>query len=203
VIDVQLQANPADMASLRRQIERAQSSLGKDMAEALTWAAWSVAKTLGTASKIAPKQREYKLVDGGKLDKADGKKSFVVKVWRQKASPRWVFTRAASVAELKAQSLMQIKRRGLAQKAWMWCIKKVRRSASVAVAGPIAGILAKTATVDKKLTGRDQYVSMTNGLDYASEAFKQDGDRTAANAVERAAGMMEHTIDDKLKKAVK
>jgi len=195
-------ADHGDMGRLYRLMEQAERDLRKTPGEAIRWAAWSLARTLGTSTKVAKKSRPLKKVPGKPL-RALGESTpsqvFEVTSWRsgQKKTFR---IRSANVSTAKKDRRVRIGNRGMAKAAWMWGIKALGSGGSGMgfATGPAQRRAGAEMHVTKRLTGNDPYVRIENRLRYAQDAFKSSGPQTVDTAVRRAADMMEKVIRAKL-----
>jgi len=191
-----------DVRALWAQIDRAQKELGKDLGQAVRFAAWSVARSLGTVTKVAPKYREYKVVKEARgVARKAGNKLFEVTSWK-KGREHTFTTRASSVAELKASPQVIISNAGRAKSAWMAGIKKLGSGGGMSMnrvtqKGYVAGM--RSMAVEQKLSGDDPYVKIVNSLPYAVSALK-GGMSSANDAMGKAARAMARIINADIKK---
>jgi len=191
-----------DVRRLWAQIDRAQKELGKDLGQAVRFAAWSVARSLGVVTKVAPKYRDYKAVKEGRgVAKRAGSKLYEVTSWK-KGREHTFTTRAASVAELKAKPQVIISNAGRAKAAWMAGIKRLGSGGGVSMnrvtqKGYVAGM--RSMAVEQKLSGDDPYVKITNSLPYAASALK-GGMSSVNDAMGKAARSMARIINADIKK---
>ena len=193
---------PKQAARVAAQIDRAQKELGRDLGQAIRFAAWSVARSLGVMTKVAPKYRDYKVVKEGRgVAKRAGSKLYEVTSWKK--SQKHTFNmRAVSVSQLKETPQVKIKNRGRAKSVWMWGIKKLGSGGGVSMSGVTsAGYLAaqQAMDVEQKLSGDNPYVKMVNSLPYAVNALK-GGMGSVNDAMGKAARSMARIINADIKK---
>jgi len=193
----------ADVRALFAQMGRAQKELGRDMGQALKFAGWSVARSLGVQTKVAPKYRDYTAMKESRREVArhGGRKKY--EVVSLKKGRRKAFTvRAESVAKLKQMSQVRIGKAGLAKAAWMWGIKKLGSGGGFSMKGATASAKQfgrENMDVTSRLTGNDPFISITNSLPYASAALK-GGMSAVTGAMGKAARSMEQIITAKAAK---
>jgi len=191
-----------DVRALWAQIDRAQKELGRDLGQAIRFAAWSVARSLGVVTKVAPKYRDYKVVkEGRKVAKRAGSKLYEVTSWK-KGREHTFNVRAASVAELKTKPQVKISNAGRAKSAWMWGIKKLGSGGGVSMKGVTSKgfkVAQNSMDVEQKLTGDNPYVKIINSLPYAVSALK-GGMGSVNDAMGKAARSMARIINADIKK---
>lgn len=163
-----------DVRALWAQIDRAQKELGKDLGQAIRFAAWSVAQSLGVVTKVAPKYRDYRVIkeDRG-VAKGKGGKKYEVTSWK-KGHAKTFNVRASSVSELKKTGKVRIGNAGLAKSAWMWGIKKLGSGGGVSMKGVTPGAKQRgqrNMDVTQRLRGDDPFVKIVNSLPYAASAL--------------------------------
>ena len=191
-----------DVRALWTQIDRAQKELGKNLGQAIRFAAWSVARSLGVVTKVAPKFRSYEVVKEGRgVAKGKGGKKYQVISWK-KGSAKTFNVRAASVSELKKMAQVRIWNAGLAKSAWMWGIKKLGSGSGISMKGVTAGAKKRGSgnmDVTQRLRGDDPFVKIVNSLPYAASAL-QGGTGAVNGAMGSAARSMEKIIDANIAK---
>ena len=195
--DVSIEFPQADVKRIFAQIQRAQKELGKNIGQAVKFAAWSVAQSLGVKTEVAKKYRPYKQVPEprGRVIKKGGKKYEVTCF--KKGRRNTFMTRAPSVSALKKSPQVRIGNAGLAKAAWMWGIKTLGSSSKLGTKGMTSGArkLGKQHVfVIKRLTGEDPYVKIVNKIRYAGDAMK-GGPGEVSSAMGKAARHMERIID--------
>jgi hypothetical protein len=193
---ISAQLDAGDVAELQRQMRRAIVQLGKDSGEALRWAAWSLAKTLGTSTRIAPKHRKVRKV-GDSLDRKS--ELFEVESFRSgtaRTSKMWASSRTEALNSTRAR----IGNRGLAKSAWSWGIKALGSGGAFpsGTSSRMVRLAQSNLRTEKQLTGEDMHVTLDNRLRYAGLAFKSSGQQTVSSAMSRAARMMQRTINAKI-----
>lgn len=189
---------PGDIRDLQRQMRRAESLLGKDTGQAVKFAAWAVARSLGASTKVSKKYRPYKAET---TTRKNTKKFAVTSHRRGGANTFPVY--APSVAELKRTPYVRIGNKGLAKGSWMW---------GIGALGPIKGSgagVGKSAKryarrwvdVGKQLRGNNPTVTIVNKLGYIADALR-GGPQDVTTAMARGARQMAKIIDDKIGKTV-
>jgi hypothetical protein len=190
----------ADVRALWAQIERARRELGKSVGQAVRFGAWSVARSLGTVTKVAPKYRDYEPVKEGRgVARRKGGKKYEVTSWRKGGENKFR-VRAASVSELKRMRQVRVGNAGLAKAAWMWGIKRLGSTAGVGGKGITAAakrLGGKNMDVRSRLTGDDPFVKIENGLKYATAALR-GGRGEIEGAMGKAARSRAKIIDAKV-----
>jgi len=191
-----------DVRTLWAQIDRAQKELGRGLGQAIRFAAWSVARSLGVVTKVAQKYRPYKEVKEARgVVKFKGGKKYEVTSWK-KGREKTFNVRAASVSKLKEMGQVRIGNAGLAKSAWMWGIKKLGSGGGIGMKGVTPGAKQrgqKNMEVTQRLRGDDPFIKIVNSLPYAANAL-QGGMSAANSAIGKAARSMEKIVDDKIKK---
>lgn len=202
---VEVKYNWTDHRALLQQMERGRKEFGKSLGQSIRWAAWHLAKTLGTSTKVSRKIRSiHPMPRRGfkKEDRAEGKKPFNVHFDKGRGSYNRVIWKR-NITEVKKSPLATVRMRGLARAAWMWNIKKVGSGMGSGFASPEARAKAQSkAGVEQALRGDNPYVKMRSRVNYATAAM-ENGPQSIDTAMRRAAAMMAHTIDAKLQKAMK
>lgn len=191
-----------DVRALWAQIDRAQKELGKGLGQAIKFAAWSVAQSLGVKTKVAPKYRPYEVVkESARVVKFKGGKKYQITSLK-KGHAKTFNVRAGSVSELKKMGQVRIGNAGLAKSAWYWGIKKLGSANGVGMKGVTqrakqhgVGI----TNVTQRLKGDDPFVKMVNSLPYAASAL-QGGMSAVTDAMGKAARHMEKIIDAQIAK---
>jgi len=188
------QVNPGDLSGLFAQMWRAEKELGKSAGEALRWGGWSLARTLGTSTRVAPKHRPLRQIAGGVG--REGRQAFEVRTGKGTTFPVYATDRSAAL-QLRQ---VRIGNRGLARASWMWGVRALGSGGGFPAG--ISGANVRRAGVNmevrKRLTGNDMFISFDNRLRYAALAFYSKGKRTVATAAERAGRMMARTINAKV-----
>lgn len=191
-----------DVRALWTQIERAQKELGKDLGQAIRFAAWNLARSLGVVTKVAPKFRPYRVLKEGRgVAKGKGGKKYEVTSWKSGRSKTFN-VRAASVAELKKMRQVRIGNAGLAKSAWMWGIKKLGSGSGISMKGVTPGAKRRgqqNMDVTQRIRGDDPFVKIVNSLPYAESAL-QGGMSAVTGAMGKAARSMEKIIDGDIQK---
>ena len=188
---------PGDIRDLQRQMRRAESVLGKDTGQAVKFAAWAVARSLGASTRVAKQYRPYK----AESTTRKRVKKFAVTSHRRGGTNTFPVY-APSVAELKRTPYVRIGNKGLAKGSWMW---------GIGALGPIKGSgagVGKSAKryarrwvdVGKQLRGINPTVTIRNKLGYIVDALR-GGPQDVTTAMARGARQMEKIIDDKAAKA--
>ena len=191
-----------DVRALFAQMVRAQKELGKNVGQALRFAAWSVARSLGVVTDVAPKYRQYKVIQEGRgIAKRRGGKKYEVTSWK-KGHKKTFYVRATSVSELKKKGQVRIGNAGLAKSSWMWGIKKLGSGGGVSMKGIAQKVKQRggqNMDVTQRLRGDDPMVKIVNSLPYAGDALR--GGMGAVNtAMNKAVRSMEKIIDANIAK---
>jgi hypothetical protein len=189
-----------DVRALWAQIDRAQKELGKGLGQAIRFAAFSVAQSLGVRTRVAPKYRRYSEIKEGRgVAKGKGGKKYKITSWK-KGSKNTFNVRAASVKELKQKRQVIIANAGLAKSAWYWGIKQIGGGKNISMKGvnPKAKQRGeRNMETTSRLRGDDPFVKIVNSLPYAASALR--GGMAAVNGVMgKAARYMEHVISGKI-----
>jgi len=186
-----------DVRALWAQIDRAQKELGKGLGQAVRFAAWSVARSLGVITKVAPKYRDYQAIKEARgVARKAGSKLFEITSWK-KGNKRTFQIRAKSVAELKQTPQVIISNAGRAKAAWMWGVKKLGSGKGVSMNGVTSRgykVAGSNMDVTQKLEGNDPFVKIVNSLPYATNAFK-GGSGVVEGAMGKAARSMARIIN--------
>jgi len=193
---ISVQIDPGDLSGLFAQMWRAEKELGKSAGEALRWGGWSLARTLGTSTRVAPKLRRFKQV-GSVIRSRNG----MFEVVSYKDGYRWPFiVYAKDVEAVKNLRSVRIGNRGLARASWMWGVRALGSGGGFpsGMSGANVSRAGNNMEVQKRLTGSDMFISFENKLRYAALAFKSKGRQTVATAAERAGRMMWRTINAKV-----
>jgi len=189
-----------DLNALSAQILRARTELGKSFGEAVRWAAWSVVRSCGAGTKVAPKKRPVTAVRGKKS--RSGKQAFEVETYKAKGykNKRHTFLiYHVSKRDANNDRRVKIGMRGLAKSSWYWGIKAL---GSPSGSGSGATDIAKKKAsiymeVEKDLKGQNPFVRITNSLPYIEEALN-GGASVIEEAFGKAASHMEREISRKV-----
>jgi len=193
-----IQFPQADVDALMRQIHRNSNSLGKSLGSSVKFAAWSVADALRVATKISNKNRSVE--DSGERRKK-GLKKFIIERFHGDKPMRKLDVYAKNKSEATEKTVVKIRNRGLAQKAWHWPQSKLGSSrGSPKVSNNTSRIAANNGSTEIHLEGQNLWISITNKLNYANDAFRSGGAQTVENTMARAATRMAHMIDSKIAK---
>jgi hypothetical protein len=205
---IQIEFPRRDIEALRAQMDRAQKELGKSLGASVKLAAWSVSRTLGTSTRVAPKVRKVMPLrksgfsDEYKSSFLSWKKPFIVLVdrgWQSREEIIW----EKSITRARKNKWAVIKYHGLAKAAWGWAVKKLGpKSDMKGVSDPARGKAASQMAVESQLKGDDPVVRLTNRVKYAAAALK-GGARDVNTAIARAAKYMAAVIDGNIKKQFK
>ena len=191
-----------DVQAMFRQIERAQKELGKTLGQAVRFAAWSVASSIGAKTTVAKKVRPYKVVSEGRGEaRRKGGKKYAITSHRR-GSKNVFHRRFESVRELKESPQARIGKAGLAKSSWFWGIKKIGGGRNIGQAGMTSTAKrrgSQVMDVESRLRGDDPFVRMTNTLPYAVDALR-GGMGEVNSAMGSASRHMEKIIDSNIKK---
>jgi hypothetical protein len=193
---ISLEFSDRDVRAVTDNIARAMRSFNKSAGEALRWAAWNVARSLGTSTKVAPKHRPIVEKGARILDRA---KRYEV-TSEKKGRTRKFTIYAANKNEAKKHPFAVIGNRGLAKASWMWGVSKLGRGATWGSVRSSARKRAKNnSQVEQKLSGTDMYVKIVNSLPYAQDALN-GGPNDVNTAMARGMRAMTKAMDAKLVK---
>jgi len=202
---IQIEFPRRDIEALRAQMDRAQKELGKSLGASVKLAAWSVSRTLGTSTRVAPKVRKVmplRKTGFEKRERITGKKPFVIMADRGNRSWERVIWEQ-NISQARKSRFVKILNFGLAKAAWAWGAKRLGK------AGDTKGVSEHSKkkaperfTVESQLRGDDPVVRLTNRVKYAAEALK-GGARDVSTAIARAAKYMAAVIDGNIKKQFK
>lgn len=198
---IQLEFPEADRRALFAQMERARKELGRTLGQSVRFAAWSVARTLGTSTRVASKVREAFEVRGRRVDKTGwtGRRKFLISAYRN-GKPRPIERYGESLSDPKVKRARRVRNYGLAKASWMWGVKALGAGAAFGgTSGDAREKAQRRMDVAKQLKGDDPFVRLTNKLSYAQEALK-GGPRSVDTALGRAASYMAHIIDGNIRK---
>ena len=191
-----------DVRALFAQMDRAQKELGKNLGQALRFAAWSVARALGVKTDVAAKYRPYKVIKEGRgIAKRKGGKKYEVTSYK-KGRKNTFNVRAASVSALKKTGQVRIGNAGLAKSSWMWGIKKLGSGGGVSMKGVASRVKQRggqNMDVTQRLRGDNPFIKIVNSLPYAGDALR-GGTGAVNNAMSKAARSMEKVIDANIAK---
>lgn len=194
----------ADTRALFAQMERNSREFGRTLGSSLRFAGWSVASSLGAATRVAKKYRPYHQRDEARgVASARGKKAYRVTSHKKGGANKFTVY-AASVKELKTMPQVRIGRAGLAKSAWFWGIKGIGGGRNISTAGATPGAKSgagRFMETEKRLTGDDPFIRIVNSLPYARDAMR-GGDARIQEAMGKAARQMERIIDANIKKAM-
>ena len=191
-----------DVRALWRQVDRAQKELGKTLGQAVRFAAWSVATSVGARTKVARKVRPYRVIEEsrGEARRKGGKKYAITS---HKRGRKNVFNRRfASVRELKESPQARIGNAGLAKSSWFWGIKKIGGGRNISQKGITDSAKrsgSRVMDVESRLKGDDPFVKMTNTLSYAIDALR-GGMGEVNRSMGSASRSMEKIIDHNIAK---
>jgi hypothetical protein len=199
----------ATIAALRRAMDRAGTEFGKSVRSQVKIAAWSIGKTLGTATRVADRhiplarvsRKEAKLLS---IERRTGLQSFIgTKYFGGKAKQITIFAKgiAAAKRDIRAQNY----RFGLAKLSWRASIGGLGSQAGMGVSKANAKTLQKAmqrAAVARNLKGDNPSIMVGSYLPYTQDALI-GGPSAIAPAIDRAARMMMHNMDSKAAKLVK
>ena len=191
-----------DVRALFAQMDRAQKELGKNLGQALRFAAWSVARSLGVVTDVSKKYRPYKAIKEARgIAKRKGGKKYEVTSFK-KGRKKTFNVRSASVSALKKTGQVRIGNAGLAKSSWMWGIKKLGSGGGVSMKGVSSRVKrrgSQNMDVSQRLRGDDPFIKIVNSLSYAGDALR-GGTGTVNNAMAKAARAMVKVIDANIAK---
>jgi hypothetical protein len=194
---ISIQFPEADRRALFAQIERARKELGKGLGQAIRFAGYSVALTLGKSTRVAKKKREAFEVKGRGVDKADWKarRKYLITSFRG-GQPRPFERYGDSLNDPRIKKAREVKNYGLAKASWMWAVR------SLGGGGPSFGGTSGKARekaqryieTRKQLSGDNPEIRITNKLNYIRSAII-GGMAGVDSAMGRAARYMMRVID--------
>jgi len=191
-----------DVRALFAQLDRAQKELGKNVGQAIRFAAWSVARSLGVLTDVAPKYRPYKVVQEGRgVAKRRGGKKYEITSYK-KGHKNTFNVRAESVSQLKKMGQVRIGNAGLAKSSWMWGIKKLGSGSGVSMKGITSRVKqrgSQNMDVTQRLRGDNPFIKIVNSLPYAGDALR-GGTGAVNSAMGKAVRSMEKIIDANIAK---
>ena len=193
-----------DVEALWQQIDRAQKDLGKSTGRAVKMAGYSLIRSLGASTDIAPKYREYEEIHETpkQIEKKGGGKKYEITTWKGGTKKTFNIRSPKGVRELKRMPQVQIGNRGLAKHSWRYIGGMAGKKSLVrkTKTSPSAQAIARRESDEKhKYKGTDPYITITNKLDYILPALTS-GEKSVDTAMARAARGMMHTIDNKIKR---
>lgn len=210
----------ATIAALRRSMDRAGTEFGKSVRSQVKLAAWSIGRTLGTATRVAEpriplakiSKKEAQLLDiggfnvttkRGKIKKQYSRGFVGVKYFGGK--PNQLFIRGGTISQAKKNPRAQNYRFGLAKLSWRASIGGLGSQAGMGVSKANAKTMQKAmqrAAIARNLTGNNPSIMIGSYLPYAQDALI-GGPAAIAPAIDRAARQMMHIMDAKAAKIVK
>jgi len=203
-IDVSAVLSKQDVSGLMREINRNAELLGRDMGPAVGSAGWFVADSLRVSTKLAPKKRKMKKLPRSEMDRwhksRPGWSLYLVDRWYRGTRQRFRLYAKGKRAANKSPRVV-IGKRGLAAKAWHWAaIQLGRGTGAPKVSGKASAIAKRQMKVTKNIKSVAPWVKIVNSLDYASQAFKSQGDQTLNSVMARATSRLAKFTDRRIAK---
>lgn len=199
MIAVGMEFSKADTAAWQAQMNRLINVLGTEPKIAVRMGAVALLTSLRTSTKSSKKTATVRTSKSGRGRLVYGKQIFYVEKYDKdgKLYRRAIF--ADSLAEAKQDRSAQIFYHGLAKASWGWTMRRLFPNKAAPKAGfrEPPNIIEATQTGD----GRDYTISITNDLDYITQAFRTSGMTSVATAMRRASGTMKGRIDKRIKGA--
>jgi hypothetical protein len=195
-VDVDIDFPREDVRAMMRAIHRAEREVGKGLGNGMRMAGFTLAKSLGASTKIAPRYREYKQVP---TTRKGQKKYEVVSFIGGKKHTFETYRRG--VRELKKNAAL-IGRRGLAKGSWLWGARRAGQGRAVAkkdIRPSALRFAERHAGGEGRYRGDDPFIRITNQLPYIEQAM-HGGPKAIEDAMRRGAKGLEIWLDDLLKK---
>jgi len=205
----------SDIDSLFNAMTTGMRELSWSLGKGVKKAAWSIANTLGTSTRVSKKLRTFtpdiKDAHRRKLQKSRNAKLarrgmsdlkhtfddplFVTKTRKGKQ----VKFRAKNKNAAKKSKYIIIKNSGLAKASWKFGMKKLGSGGSMSDITKSARYFgSKHIQVDSNLGGNDPHVKITNSVGYIRQAMK-GGEHRVDTAMERAGSSLMHQIENTLR----
>lgn len=196
-----------DVKDLFRQIERAQTELGKSLSNSVRWGGWFVAKSLGAATSVpasgvvkSGKRRSVEEVRGEGRARRGALKTFRAKRYRKGGRVSNFTFQAKSKSEANKSKLLKISYWGLAKASWMWAVKPLGAGSTFGFATSKAkDKAARAVEVIYRKDKHDPMVKITNRLPYIREALS-GGEARVSEAIGKASRNMERSIEKAVEK---
>lgn len=194
---ISIQFPEADRRALFAQIERARKELGKSLGQALRFAGYSIALTLGKSTRVSAKKRDVFEVKGRGVDKADWKarRKYLITYFRG-GQPRTFERYGNNLSDPRIKKAREVKNYGLAKSSWMWAVRSL--GGGGASFGGTSGKAREKAQryieTRKQLSGDNPEIRITNKLNYIQSAII-GGMAGVDSAMGRAARYMMRVID--------
>ena len=193
-----------DVEALWQQIDRAQKDLGKSVGRAVKMAGYSVIRSLGASTAIAPKYREYEEIHETpkQIERTGGGKKYEITTWKGGTKKTFNIRSPKGVRELKRMPQVRIGNRGLAKQSWRVAgglagkksvVRKVRTGATA------HWVARRAVSLKKEYKGDDPYIQISNRLNYIIPAL-EGGEKSVDTAMARAARGMRGHIDRLIKR---
>ena len=190
-------------------MDRAGSEFGKTVRSQVKLAAWSIGRTLGTATRVAKphidlaklNRTEARLLN---IERQTGKQAFIGTKYFG-GRPRQVTIYARGIREARENARAKNYRFGLAKLSWRASINGLGSQAGMGVTKANAKTMRKAmqhAATTRRLTGDNPSIMIGSYLDYAQDALI-GGNAAIAPAIDRAAGHMMHIMDAKAEKLIR
>ena len=195
-----------DVDAINAAMKRSAAELGISMGGAMRMAGYHLSRTLGTSTKVADKKRPYKVIQERKA-KQGRPKQILIEVTREWSSPgaknpyRVLIDGGRREANKSPQ--VRIGMSGLAKSSWKWASRKAKTSSAIGWGSGKKGVARSAKSWGQQYSGGasrfrgdDVFYRVENRLPYIEDAMIPGRVDTA---LQRAAGAMEHHIDEKLK----
>ena len=202
---VRLTFPEADARLMWDKMKRANRELNRSVGQSVRWGAWNLSKTLGTSTKepttdVVASRKARRVEPGDKKRRARGSnRPWTVTSWRQGKKQKWTVW-APRKADVYAMPIARIGNFGLARASWSWAISGLGSGARWGRMTTSAKRNAqRSVRMVMNLKSYDPYVRITNEVPHILHALT-GGEAQLNGALGRAARMLEHQIDDKLKK---
>lgn len=207
-----------DVKSLMRQMERARKELGKSFGASVLMAMKYILQSVAKSTKIAEPYRAYRHVGASRSGKLQAyqvttkyqtprrKGKALRRSWQGPWRGQMIY--AKNEQELKQRPALIVAMRGLAAESWKQAgdranIRVPKKMMDNKTGARNMRIMKKAAhrwvAVDKRLTGDDPFIQLTNNLKYIGDALV-GGESSISTSLERAARSMEKSLDNQIAK---
>jgi len=177
------------LAGIEKQMRRVQGMPRKDAADAITMAAYYLARSASARTKSEPKKRKNlrNKETSGRFN--SDRYPYYREIWVDGPNKvqNWY------IEDKLATEYQDVKNAGLAKKSWSWMSKMVRRGGS-----------NFASSVERRMTAFAAEIELRNKLSYIKKALK-DGDQNSLlrEAAIKATASMTKVIDKRMKGLIK
>lgn len=183
-----------DLLAMQRAIEKSASKLNKPIDDAISQAAYYLARSARSRTKTAPKKRRAYVNKEKRGRWNKNRFPFYREVWRKDGSKKGPETAQKWYLKSKTDMAYEaIKRAGLAKKSWGWMMPMVKYGGS-----------NFASEVNRSKSGLNLSVELANKLPYIKSALKErEGQILLNEAAGVAARQMEKAIERQMAKMQK